>query len=151
MSGPADASLHEPDSALAASLRHTLTVERQNRVVGLRKVNILAAAPTDWHAGDASRMADIIYPILWLVWSRSPPFPRAGGPPEPLPESSERYGCGRFGVRDRFRFNCTGMARRKSFRQRAMLWAPLNDWQPRTRPDKNLRSCGFKTAPYGTR
>jgi hypothetical protein len=49
-----------PTPALAASLRHTLTAERQNRVVALRKVNILAAAPTDRHAGGASRTAGII-------------------------------------------------------------------------------------------
>jgi hypothetical protein len=64
-----------PTPALAASPRHTLTAESQNRVVALRKVNILAAAPTDRHAGDASRMAGIIeQPVfgrgflqLWFV------------------------------------------------------------------------------------
>ena len=44
-----------PTPALAASLRHTITAERQNRAVVLRKVNILAAAPTDRHVSGASR------------------------------------------------------------------------------------------------
>jgi hypothetical protein len=49
-----------PTSALATSLRHTMTAERQNRVVALRKVDILAAAQTDRHVGGASRMAGVI-------------------------------------------------------------------------------------------
>jgi hypothetical protein len=46
--------------ALAESLRHTMTAERQNRVVVLRKVNILAAAQTDRHMSGASRTAEVI-------------------------------------------------------------------------------------------
>jgi hypothetical protein len=46
--------------ALATSLRHTKTAERQNRVVALRKGNILAAAQTDRHVGDTSRTVDVI-------------------------------------------------------------------------------------------
>jgi len=37
-----------------------MTAEGQNRAVALRKVNILAAAPTDRHVGDTSRMAGVI-------------------------------------------------------------------------------------------
>jgi hypothetical protein len=37
-----------------------MTAERQNRLVVLRKVNILAAAPTDRDVGGASRMAGVI-------------------------------------------------------------------------------------------
>jgi hypothetical protein len=79
--------------ALAASLRHTTTAERQNRVVALRKVNILAAAQTDRPLGGASRTAGVIeLPFiafarrvlqlfhLGLVWNGSPHFPRAGVP-----------------------------------------------------------------------
>jgi hypothetical protein len=49
-----------PTPALATALRHTTTAERQNRAVVLRKVNILAAAQTDRHAGGASRMVGVI-------------------------------------------------------------------------------------------
>ena len=49
-----------PTPALAASLRHTMTAERQRGAVVLPSINILAAAPTDRHMGDASRMADLI-------------------------------------------------------------------------------------------
>jgi len=49
--------------ALAASLRHTMTAERQNRVVALGIVNVLAAAQTDGHV--TSRMAGVIeQPVL---------------------------------------------------------------------------------------
>jgi hypothetical protein len=95
--------------ALAASLRHTMTAERQSRVVALRKVNILAAAPTDRHAGGASRMAGVIeqpvfgrgflqfnYSILRLFWNGTPHFPRACVPQDQSPETSEGCGCGRF-------------------------------------------------------
>jgi hypothetical protein len=44
----------------ASACVKTQTPERQNRVVALRKVNILDAAPTDRHVGGASRMAGII-------------------------------------------------------------------------------------------
>jgi hypothetical protein len=43
-------------------LRHTITAERQNRVVGLLKVNVLAAAQTDGHVSGASRTARVIEP-----------------------------------------------------------------------------------------
>jgi hypothetical protein len=100
--------------ALAASLRHTMTAERQHRVVALHKVNILAAAPTDRHVSGAGCMAGVIeqpcldedffnYSILRLVWNGSPHFPRAGAPQDQSPGASERYGCGRFGARGRLR------------------------------------------------
>ena len=44
----------------AASLRQTMTAERQNRVVVLRKVNILDAAPTDRDVSGASRRVGVI-------------------------------------------------------------------------------------------
>ena len=73
-----------PTPTLAASLRHTMTAERLNRVVALRKVNILAAAPTDRDVSGASRTARVIelplvafaqrvpqLSILRLVWTPS--------------------------------------------------------------------------------
>jgi len=100
--------------ALAASLRHTMTAERQHRVVALHKVNILDAAPTDRHVSGAGCMAGVIeqpcldedffnYSILRLVWNGSPHFPRAGAPQDQSPGASKGEGCGRFSVCGRLR------------------------------------------------
>ena len=94
-----------------ASLRHTMTAERQNRVVALRNINVLAAAQTYRHMSGAIRTAiRCVCPtssstssILRLVWNGSLHFPRAGMPQDHSSGASEGYGCGRFGVRDRLR------------------------------------------------
>jgi hypothetical protein len=93
--------------ALAASLRYTMPAERQNRAVTLRKVNILAAAPTCRHMSGASPTVLVIelpfvafardffnYSVLRPVWNGSPHFPRAGVPQAQSPGASEGYGCG---------------------------------------------------------
>jgi hypothetical protein len=64
-----------PSPTLATSLRHTMTAERQNRVVVLLKVNVLAAAQTDGHVSGVSRTARIIE--LPLIFSRGT-FDRIG-------------------------------------------------------------------------
>jgi len=49
-----------PSPTLATSLRHTMTAERQNRVVVLLKIYVLPAAQTDGHMSGASRTAHVI-------------------------------------------------------------------------------------------
>jgi hypothetical protein len=78
-----------------------MTAERQNRVVVLRGVNVLAAAQTDRHVSGASRTAGvgkspvvaspiefIDYSILELLWNGTPYFPRAGVPQDQSAEAS---------------------------------------------------------------
>ncbi len=60
----------------------------------------MSAAPTVWPASSNSQCLDeefFNYSILGLVWNGSPHFPRAGVPQDQSPQSSEGYGCGRFG------------------------------------------------------
>ena len=49
-----------PSPTLATALRHTMTAERQNRLVVLLKVYVLAAAQTDGHMSGASRTGHVI-------------------------------------------------------------------------------------------
>jgi hypothetical protein len=88
-----------PSPTLAAALRHTITVERQNGAVLLLKVNVLAAAQTDGHVSGASSTARVIelpfvafargVPQLFHFTAgleRKPHFRRAG---EPQDQSAE--------------------------------------------------------------
>jgi hypothetical protein len=103
-----------PTPALAASLRHTMTAERQNRVEALRKVNILAAAPTDRHVSGASRTAGVIEQpafgrgFLQLFHftaglERKPAFLSRWRAPGSIAEAPEGHGYGRFGAHGRLR------------------------------------------------
>jgi hypothetical protein len=102
-----------PSPTLATSLRHTIAAERQNRVVVLLKVNVLAAAQTDGHVSGASRTARVIEQPMFgrgflqlfhftAGLERKPAFPSRWRAQDQLAEASEGYGCAPYAILPRF-------------------------------------------------